>query len=68
MTYNNRRARSRKFKVGNKVILLRPADSNKLLLQWKGPFEVVEVLNRMDYRIEVNSVFGTYHSSFKTIC
>ena len=36
------------FKVGDKVLLLLPTDSNKLVLQWKDPFEVVEVLNRMD--------------------
>ena len=40
-----------------------PTDSNKLLLQWKGQFEVVKVLNRMDYRINVNGVTGTYHAN-----
>ena len=47
----------RKFKVGDKVLLLLPTDSNKLLLQWKDPFEV---LNRMDY---VDGVIGTYHAN-----
>ena len=46
--YYDRRAKSRRFNVGDKVLLLLPTDSNKLLLQWKGPFEVTEVLNRMD--------------------
>ena len=32
-TYYDRRARSRKFKVGVKVLLLLPTDSNNLLLQ-----------------------------------
>ena len=45
------------------MLLLLPTDSNKLLLQWNGPFEVVEVLNRMDYRINVNGVTGTYHAN-----
>ena len=45
------------------MLLLLPTDSNKLLLQWKGPFEVTEVLNRMDYRIDVNGVIGTYHAN-----
>ena len=57
------RARSRKFDVGDKVLLLLPTDSNKLLLQWKGPYEVVEVVNRMDYKIDVNGVFSTYHAN-----
>ena len=45
--YYDRRARSRKFDVGDKVLLLLPTDSKKLLLQWKGPYEVVEVVNRI---------------------
>ena len=44
------------FKVGDN-------GSKKLLLQWKGPFEVVEVLTRMDNRINVNGVTGTYHAN-----
>ena len=61
--YIDRRARSRKFDVGDKVLLLLPTDSNKLLLQWKGPYEVVEVVNRMDYKIDVNGVVSTYHAN-----
>ena len=44
-------------------LLLLPTDSNKLLLQWKGPYEVVEVVNRMDYKIDVNGVVSTYHAN-----
>ena len=61
--YYDRRARSRKFDVGDKVLLLLPTDSNKLLLHWKGPYEVVEVVNRMDYKIDVNGVVSTYHAN-----
>ena len=61
--YYDRRARSRKFDVGDKVLLLLPTDSNKLLLQWKGPYEVVEVVNRMEYKIDVNGVVSTYHAN-----
>ena len=51
-TYNEKRARSHKFDVGNKFLLLLPTESNKLLLQWKGPYEVVEIVNRMDFRLK----------------
>ena len=61
--YYYRRARSRKFDVGDKVLLLLPTDSNKLLLQWKGPYEVVEVVKRMEYKIDVNGVVSTYHAN-----
>ena len=62
-TYYDKRARLRKFDVGDKVLLLLPTDSNKLLLQWKGPYEVVEIVNRMDYRVDVDGVVGTYHAN-----
>ena len=60
---DNRRARSRKFDVGDKVLLLLPTDSNKLLLQWIGPYEVVEVVNKIDYKKDVNGVVSTYHAN-----
>ena len=62
-SYYDRRARSHKFDVGDKVLLLLPTDSNKLLLQWKGPYEVVEVVNRINYKIDVNGVVSTYHAN-----
>ena len=34
-----------------------------MLLQWKGPYEVVEVVIRMDYKIDVNGVVSTYHAN-----
>ncbi|MES9994361.1 MAG: RNase H-like domain-containing protein [Candidatus Thiodiazotropha sp.] len=61
--YYDRRARSRKFNVGDKVLLLLPTNSNKLLLQWRGPYEIVEVVNRMDYKVQVNGVISTYHAN-----
>ena len=62
-TYYDKRARSRKFDVGDKVLLLLPTESNKLLLQWKGPYEKVEVINRMDYKVDVNGVVNPYHAN-----
>ena len=61
-TYYDKRARSRQFDVGHKVLLLLPTESNKLLLQWKGLYEVVEIVNIMDYRVDVDGVVGTYHA------
>ena len=42
--------------MGDKVLLLLPTDSIKLLLQWWGPFQIVEVLN-------VNGYIHTYHAN-----
>ncbi len=38
----NRKAKARKLKVGEKVLVLLPTNANKLLMHWKGPFTVVE--------------------------
>ena len=62
-TYYDKRARLHKFDVRDKVLLLLPTESNKLLLQWKCPYEVVEIVNRMDYRVDVDGVVGTYHAN-----
>ena len=54
-------ARTRKFDVGDEVLLLLPTDSNKLLLQWEDPYEVVDVVNRMNHKIDVSGIVSTYH-------
>ena len=49
--YFNRTARARTLKVGDKVLVLLPTDSNKLLLQWKGPFSIKKKVNNVDYQV-----------------
>ena len=58
--FYDKRARSRKFDVGDKVLLLLLSESNKVLLQWNGPYEVLEVVNAMNYKINVKGVVNTY--------
>ena len=36
----DRRAKRREFQ-GDKVLWLLPTDANKLLMQWKGPYEIM---------------------------
>jgi len=40
--YYDRKARSRKYAPGDQVLLMLPTDNNKLLLQWKGLYKVIE--------------------------
>ena len=51
--YYNRKSRRRHLKVGSKVLVLLPTKTNKLLMSWKGPYEVVEKLSVLDYRIKM---------------
>jgi hypothetical protein len=59
-TYN-RRSRFRKLKVGEKVLLLLPTNANKLLMHWKGPYEVLEKVGELDYKITINSKVKMFH-------
>ena len=58
--FYDKRTRSRKFDVGDKVHLLLPSESNTVLLQWNGPYEVLEVVNVMNYKINVRGVVNIY--------
>ena len=54
-TLYERRAKRREFQEGDQVLLLLPTDTNKLLMQWKGPYEIMSRFGKdNDYRIEVN--------------
>ena len=53
--FHDKCARSRTFDVGEKVLLLLPSESNKVLLQWNGPYEVLEVVYVFNYKINVKA-------------
>ena len=57
----NRKARDRRLVPGDKALLLLPTAHNKLLMQWKGPFQVLERVNKHDYRIDVNGKPRLFH-------
>ena len=40
--YYNRKARDKCLSVGDNVLLLLRTDNNKLLLQWKGPYDIIQ--------------------------
>ena len=61
--YYNRKARNRKFLVGDQVLLLLPTSSNKLLVQWKGSYEVKEVKGDMDYKIDMDGNLKTFNAN-----
>ena len=60
--YHDKRSKDRKFQVKDKVLVLLPTDTNKLLVKWQGPFEIVDVLGN-DYRAEVKGKIKTYHAN-----
>ena len=61
--YYDRKTRSRNFKQGDSVLLLLPTSSNKLLMQWKGPFVVLEKLGVNDYKVQLPSGPKVFHAN-----
>ena len=59
--YYDRKIKERSMEVADKVLLLRPTDSNKLIMQWKGPYQVEAKRSVNDYRIKVRGNSKTYH-------
>ena len=63
--YYDRKTKVKKFAPGDKVLVLLPTDRNKLLMQWKGPFEVIAVMGLNDYRVRVKGKERVYHAYIK---
>lgn len=59
----NKRAKKRDMKVGEKVLVLLPTSSNKLLLQWRGPYEILEKVGNVDYKINMDGKTKTFHAN-----
>lgn len=62
-SYYNRKAVQREFKVGSKVLILRPNNNNKLLMQWQGPYTVTERVRGNDYQIDIKGKSRMYHAN-----
>jgi hypothetical protein len=60
--YYDRKARQQSLKVGDKVLVLLPTNTKKLLAQWKGPVSVIEKVDPVDYKVQYdNGVRKVYH-------
>ena len=62
-TYYDRKAKNRKLEPGDKVLLLLPTDNNKLLVQCKGPVNVIEKVRKHDYKIQIGQKNKIFHVS-----
>ena len=52
----DRKAQPRRLEVGDRVLILLPTDSNKLLMQWRGPYTVESRVGANNYRVKMGSV------------
>jgi len=57
----DKRAKPRSLREGDKVLLLLPVNKSKLLLQWKGPYKVLQKTSSVTYRIKIGSKEKVFH-------
>ena len=57
----DKQSRPRRLKTGDEVLVLLPTNQNKLLMQWKGPYPVTEIVGVNDYRVKEKGKNKTYH-------
>ena len=59
----DKKTKDRKFKEGDKVLLLLPTEQSKLSMQWRGPYEIISKVGQCNYRIKVNGKERLYHAN-----
>ena len=59
--YYDRTAKSRILQENEEVLLLLPTDTSKLLVQWKGPYKVVERTGKYTYKIQMPGNTKVFH-------
>ena len=59
--YFDRNAKDRELKVHDKVLILLPTSENKLLAEWKEPYEISAKVSPVDYSVKLNKDFPHKH-------
>ena len=57
----DKKAKPRRLEVGDQVLILLPTESNKLLMQWRGPYIVASRVGANNYRVKVGCKTKMYH-------
>ena len=57
----DRKAKPRRLELGDRALILLPTDSNKVLMQWRGPYTVESHVGANNYRVKMMSKTKTYH-------
>ena len=59
----DKKAKMRTFRDGDKVLLLRSTKHNKLQMEWRGPYPILERVGDVDYRIQVAGKTKLFHAN-----
>jgi len=61
--YYNRNANRKNLENGTEVLVMLPTNSNKLLMQWNGPYKFIAKVGENDYRVMVGKKLETFHAN-----
>ena len=59
----DKKTKARRFSSGDKVLVLHPTDTNKLLVQWKGLYDVINTVGLNYYKVKINGKEKTLHAN-----
>ena len=61
--YYDPRSKKNKIGVGDQVLILLPTNNNKLTMQWKRPYVVIDKPYKNDYTIQMKKKTRTFHAN-----
>ena len=61
--YSDKATKVWHFQPGDKVLVLLPTDTNKLLMQWKEPYDITRVVGPNDYKVLMKGKEKTLHAN-----
>lgn len=61
--YYDKKNKLRKSSAGDKCLVLLSTESNQIRAQWKGPYEVLERKNDLNYTLRVDGKLKRFHLS-----
>ena len=59
----DKKAKDRLFNEGDRVLVMLPTNNNKLLMQWKGPYKIIQKMGENGYKILVGTMEKNYHAN-----
>ena len=64
----DKKTKDRLFNEGDRVLVMLPTNNNKLLMQWKGPHQIIQKMGDHSYKILFGNKEKNYHAKmFKNI-
>ena len=60
--YHDQKIKERTFTVGDFVLVFRPGKTNKLHIQWQGPFPIVKIITKINYQVDLGTRLKQYRT------